>query len=130
MLIGLVQCGSGDRSSPGLAKKYDVVIAWCERRLQSTQDMCDRVASSRGNYIAANVLFGKAGGHRVSVEVEVVDGGSRRETPAPDAVPRNRTWLHGVEITRKEACDQSTCRLVARAFVDGLLVLDSDFRFS
>lgn len=129
MVLAMIGCGDSDRPSPALAERHDVVIAFCEERLESTTDFCDRVQSSSGDAIVANVLFGRAGGHEVSVEVEVVDGGSLLESAPSSRVPTDRSFLHAVEIPRAGACAEPSCRLEARAYVDGILVLSDQFTF-
>lgn len=112
-----------------MAEKYDVVIAICADRLKSTQDYCDRLDESTADSVVANVLFGKAGGHEVAVQVQVVEGGDVTEDSVPERVPVDRSWLHGVTIPRSLACADPNCALVVRAYVDGLEVDAQEFQF-
>ena len=134
-VLGMVAALSGcttsgpERPSPGLAERYDVVIAICVDRLTSTQDFCDRIHESSADKVYANVLFGKAGGHDVGVRVQVTDGGDVIETSPVNHVPPNRSWLHGVEIPRSRTCVSTRCKLIVYALVDGIDVARSTFAF-
>jgi hypothetical protein len=125
----LVGCDDGDRPSPGAADRYDVVIAICKTKLQSTQDFCDRISSSSDDVVYANVLFGKASGHRVAVHTRVVDGGSAVDEPAGNVVPQNRSWLDAVELDRDRTCDETSCKVRVSAVVDDEEVARKEFTF-
>ncbi|MEZ5246322.1 MAG: hypothetical protein R2707_14565 [Acidimicrobiales bacterium] len=126
----VASCGNGDRPSPELAERYDAVIAFCEQRLESTEDVCDRMRETDGATIVGHVLLGQAGGHELTVELVVTSGGeTTTEIAPPDAIPADRSWLHGVEIERDVACVSLPCDIELRAIVDGMLVLTDRFTF-
>ena len=121
--------GCDDRPEPGAAEAYDVVIAICNDKLESTQDFCDRIDSSTADSVWANVLFGRAAGHTATVEIETVEGGDAHVAYPPNRVPENRSWLHGVEIPRAGACSDVTCQVAVSALVDGQEVARESFTF-
>ncbi len=129
LALALAGCGGDEQPSPGLAERYDVVIAVCADRLPSVTDICDRLTESSGNRVVANVIFGNAGGHEVTVRTEVTEGGDAVDEQPASTVPENRSWLHGVEINRRQACTAPECTLVVRAIIDGQEVANQEFRF-
>jgi hypothetical protein len=131
LLLGVTSCGDGDEPSPGLEEDYDVVIAVCNERLAGTRDFCERFDSSSADQVYANVIFGRAGGHRVTVRTEVVSGGDTVDKPPAQRVPEDRAWLHVVELTRATACTSSPdCELEITAVVDGQDVANQNFGFT
>jgi hypothetical protein len=127
-VLALAALASG--CGPDTAQEYDVLIAICHERLQSTDDFCERISESSGAVVYANVLFGRASGHRVTVVTEVTSGGSRIDEQPSSVVPPNRSWLHTVEIPRSSACLASSCELRVHAVVDGERVVAEDFAFT
>jgi hypothetical protein len=123
-------CGGEKEPSPGDAEDYDIVIAFCERRLDSTQDMCDRVSETAGDEIFANVLLGRAGGHELVVQTEVTDGGSLVEESPPDQIPQDSSWLHVVQIPRSQACAEPSCEITVRVILDGTEAANEEFAFT
>jgi hypothetical protein len=117
------------RPSPGAAERYDVVIAICKTKLPSTQGFCDRISSSSDDVVYANVIFGRAPGHRVAVHTRVVDGGNAVDEPGGNVVPENRSWLDAVELDRARTCDETSCKVRVSAIVDGDEVAREDFTF-
>lgn len=128
MLSALAGCVD-DQPSPAEAEKFDVVIAICSDRLRSTQDFCNRLSESAGDSIVANVLFGRAGGHEVSVRVDTVQGGTAQDDSGPVHVPSDRSLLHAVYIRRAVVCEQTNCALIVHAYVDGIEAANEKFRF-
>ena len=121
--------GCDDRPEPGAAEAYDVVIAICKERLQSTQDYCEPIGSSNADSVWANVLFGRVPGHSVTIAVRTVEGGDARVVMPSDRVPENRSWLKGVEIPRSDACSGVSCKVAVSAVVNGDEVAREYFTF-
>lgn len=130
LAASLTACDIDNNPTPGASDAYDVVIAFCEEPLKEIRSFCDRVNSSSGDEIFANVLLGKAGGHDLVVRTQDADGGPSEES-APFHIPPKNEVLHVVRIEREGVCGGSpTCSIAVSAIVDGVVAAKAEFRFA
>lgn len=122
-------CNHDQRPSPGAAERYDVVIAICETRLEKPQGFCDRISGSSADVVYANVVFGRAAGHRVAVHTRVVAGGIAVDDPDGRVVPENGSWLDAVQLDRARICDEPSCKVRVSAAVYDEEVAREEFTF-
>ena len=109
--------------------KYDVVIAICHGRLAHVTSYCKRIEESDKDFVWANVIFGRAGGHEVAVGVEPGRGASRGDLSGANRVAPDHSFLHAVRIPRVGICKEANCEFTVQAIVDGRPVASKGFAF-
>ncbi len=111
-----------------MAEEFDIIIAFCDHKLPTTQDTCERKFEFSGDTAWINVLFFKAAEHRVMVRINVGDQSTEN---GPRDAPKDRSMLLASRLERAAFCSgHESCTVTVSAFVDDNLAAVDRFRFT